>query len=85
MQLQLIIATLTACVVPDTVVSELHSIRVLRLLKVLVGVTADVAATSNVPADQTNPEVLRKEKMGQMGQERKERNQIMASSRSDTS
>lgn len=76
---------LTACVVPDTVVGELHSIRVLRLFKVFVGVPADVAATSNVSADETNPEVLGREKMDQTGQERKERNQSMALLRSVTS
>lgn len=76
---------LTACVVPDSVVGELHSICVLCLLKVLVGVSADVAATSDVSADQTNPEVLGREKTGQTGQERKDRKQISASSRSDTS
>jgi len=31
---------------------------VLRLLKVLVGVAADVAAAADVTADQTNPQVL---------------------------
>lgn len=39
-------------------VGELHSVRVLRFLKVLVGVPADVAAASDVSADQTNPEIL---------------------------
>lgn len=55
----------TSCVVPDSVVGELHSVRMLCLLKVLVGMPADVATTSDVPADQTNPQVLqRAEKRG---------------------
>lgn len=50
---------LTPGVVPDAVVGELHGVRVLRLLKVLVGVAADVAPAADVPADQTDPQVLK--------------------------
>lgn len=39
-------------------VGELHSVRVLCLLKVLVGVPADVATAADVPADQTYPQIL---------------------------
>lgn len=39
-------------------VGELHGVRVLRLLKVLVGVAADVAPAADVPADQADPQVL---------------------------
>lgn len=49
---------LTPGVVPDAVIGELHGVRVLRLLKVLVGVAADVAPAADVPADQTDPQVL---------------------------
>lgn len=49
---------LTPSIVPDAVVGELHGVRVLRLLKVLVGVAADVAPAADVPADQTDPQVL---------------------------
>lgn len=49
---------LTPSVVPDAVVGELHGVRVLRLLKVLVGVAAHVAPAADVPADQTDPQVL---------------------------
>lgn len=49
----------TSGVVPHPVVGELHGVRVLRLLKVLVGVTADVAAAADVSADETDPQVLR--------------------------
>lgn len=49
---------LTPSVVPDAVVGELHGVRVLCLLKVLVGVAADVAPAADVPADQTDPQVL---------------------------
>lgn len=52
----------TSGVVPHTMVGELHSVRVLRFLKVLVGVPADVAAASDVSADQANPEILRRER-----------------------
>lgn len=52
-------------------VGELHSVRVLRFLKVLVGVPADVAAASDVSADQANPEILRRE--GERGEKKKKR------------
>lgn len=39
-------------------VCELHRIRVLRFLKVLVGMSADITAATDVAADQTNPEIL---------------------------
>lgn len=51
----------TSCVVPDTVVGELHSVGMLCFLKVLVGMPANVATATDVPADQTNPQVLRRE------------------------
>lgn len=51
---------ITSCVVPDSVVGELHRVRMLRLLKVLVGMPANVATTADVAADQTNPQVLQK-------------------------
>lgn len=49
---------LTPGIVPDTVVCELHGVRVLCLLEVLVGVAAHVAPAADVPADQTDPQVL---------------------------
>ena len=42
-------------------VGQLHGVGVLRLLKVLVGVAADVAAAADVPADEADPQVLRAE------------------------
>lgn len=54
----------TSCIVPHTVVGELHGVCMLCFLKVLVGMSADIAATADVPADQTNPEVLKREKSG---------------------
>ena len=50
----------TSCVIPDSVVGELHGVSVLCFLKVLVGMSADVATATNVPADQTNPQVLQR-------------------------
>lgn len=41
----------TSCVVPDSVVGELHGVGVLRFLEVLVSMPADVAAASDVSAD----------------------------------
>lgn len=41
----------TSSVVPDSVVGELHGVRVLCLLKVLVGVSADIPSTSYVATD----------------------------------
>lgn len=52
---------LTSCIVPDAVVGELHSVRMLGFLKVLVGMSANVAATADVAADQTDPQVLQKQ------------------------
>ena len=54
----------TSGVVPHAVVGQLHGVGVLRLLKVLVGVAADVAAAADVPADQADPQVLRAEDGG---------------------
>ncbi len=46
-------------------VGELHSVSMLCFLKVFVGMPANVATTTDVPADQTNPQVLqRKEQRG---------------------
>lgn len=45
----------TSCVIPDSLVSQLHGVGVLCLLKVLVGVATDVAAASDVAANQADP------------------------------
>lgn len=53
---------LTSSIIPDSVVGQLHCIGVLGLLKVLVGMATHIPTTAYVPTDQTDPEVLSRER-----------------------
>ncbi len=48
----------TSSVVPDPVIGQLHGVSVLRFLKVLVGMTTNVASAADVTADETDPQIL---------------------------